>query len=103
MASHHLGHLADRLFQLAGGFVADALGVDAHESEHAQSDLVAVDLGPIAADDALRLQCTHPAPAGRGGQAHALRQLGVGEPRVGLKFLQDRQVELIDAFHNWPF
>jgi hypothetical protein len=80
--------------------VGDALGVHAHESEHAQPDLVAVDLGVIALDEAGFLQRPHAPPAGRGRQAHALRQLGVGEAAVGLQFLQDCEVELVNAFHG---
>ncbi|MNT49945.1 hypothetical protein D3C72_1868300 [compost metagenome] len=100
VAGHHLGHLADRVFELARGFVGDALGVHAHEGEHAQPDLVAVDLGAVALDEAGIFQRPHAAPARRRRQAHALRQLGVREAAIGLQFLQDSEVELVNAFHR---
>jgi hypothetical protein len=31
----------------------------------------------------------------------ALRKLGIGESAVVLQFFQNREIELVDAFHKW--
>ena len=65
--------------------------------------IVAVDLGVIALDVPARLQCPDTAPARRRRKPHPLRQFSIGEARIRLQFFQDRQVELIDAFHKRQF
>ena len=83
VAGHHLGAGADGVFQRARAFAVVALGVQAHEGQHAQADLAAVDLGPVAGDVALLFQPLHAPPGGRGRQADARGELGVGQARVG--------------------
>jgi hypothetical protein len=95
VAGDDLRDLADRVLHLARAFAGVAVGVQPHEGQHAHADLVAVDLGVVALDVARLFQRPHAPPAGRGRQAHALREFGVGQAGIGLQFLQDLHVELV--------
>ncbi len=64
---------------------------------------MAVDVGVVAADEARLLQRPHTAPAGRGRQAHALGQLGIGQACVGLQVAEDGNVEFVQSLHKTPF
>jgi secreted PhoX family phosphatase len=69
VAGHDLRDLADRLLHLARALAGVAVGVQPHEGQHAQADLVAVDLGVVALDVAGLLQRPHAPPARRRRQA----------------------------------
>lgn len=99
VARHHLRNFADRFFQLARHVAGVAVGVQPHKGQHAQANLVAVDLGVVALDETRLFQRLDPAPAGRGRQAHTRGQFSVGEPRVDLQLIQNRQVICIKSFH----
>ena len=74
MAGDDLGQLADRVLQRLGGRGGAALGVHAHEGQHAQADLVAVDFGAVAFDEAGFFQRAH---VERAGSAKGYRVLRV--------------------------
>src|SRR5213595_2566391 len=99
VARDDLGDLADRLLHLTRALAGIAIGIEPHEREHAQADPVAVDLGVVALDVAGLLEGAHAAPARRGRQAHALRQFGIRQARVGLQLGKDLDVEFVERFH----
>jgi hypothetical protein len=57
----------------------------------------------VVAGDVARLSSAHAPPAGRGGQAHALGQLGIGEAPIHLQLIQDGPVEAIKLIHEPQF
>jgi hypothetical protein len=63
---------------------------------------VAVDVGVVAPDEARLLQRAHAPPAGRGRQAHALGQFGIGQARIGLQVRQDGYIEFVQSFQKSP-
>jgi len=99
VAGDHLRQFADGLFQQPGSVSGIALGVKPDKSQHAQPDFVAVDGRAVTGDEAFPLEPTHAAPAGCRAQAHALREFCVGQAPVGLKLVQDGDVELVQSFH----
>ena len=95
VAADDFGNLADGVFERLQYVSAVARRVQAHEGQHAQADLVAVDLGAVAGDEAGFFQRPHAPPAGRGRQADARRQFGVGQARIELQLVQDGDVKLV--------
>ena len=95
VARHHFRNLADGFFHGTGQVAGAAVGVQPHKGQYAQADLVAVDFGAVALDEASLFQRAHPPPAWRGRQAHALGQLGIRQTGVGLQFLQDGEVVFV--------
>jgi hypothetical protein len=96
VAGDHLGDAADRVLELARRAAGVAVGVDAHEGEHPQSDLAAVDLGAVAGDEALRLEPLHAPPGRCRRQADARGQFGVRQACVLLQLAQDGDVEPVE-------
>lgn len=68
IAGNHLTEPGDALGELLGLHLAMAVGLDADEGQHAQADLLAVERGAVAADDAGLLELPYSPPAGRGRQ-----------------------------------
>jgi len=99
VAGDHLRQFADGLFQQPCFVCGIALGVESDKSQHAEPDFVAVDGRAITGDEPFLLQRAHAAPAGCRAQPHTLRELCVGQASVGLKLVQDGNVELIQSFH----
>ncbi|MNW18565.1 hypothetical protein D3C71_2181820 [compost metagenome] len=61
---------------------------------------MAVDLGVVALDETGFLERAHAPPARRGRQAHALRQFGVGQTRIGLELRKDGDIKFVQCVQN---
>ncbi|MDP3823162.1 MAG: hypothetical protein Q8R33_16965 [Burkholderiales bacterium] len=96
VAGDHVGDAPDRFFELARGGSGVAVGVDAHEGEHAQADLAAVDLGPVTGDETLFFEPLDAPPGRRSRQADACGQLGVRQARVALQLVQQGDVVAVE-------
>ena len=100
VAGNHFGDFLDGFFHGAGHAASVAVGVQAHKGEHAQANFAPVEFGPVAQDKADFLQGPHAPPAGRGRQAHALRQLRIGQACFALQLAQDGYVEFVECVHK---
>jgi hypothetical protein len=59
-----------------------------------------VDFGSVARDKARLLQVFDATPTRCRAQADPLRQLGVGEPALGLQLIKDGKVKFVKCFHE---
>ncbi|MCY1365330.1 hypothetical protein D9M69_521700 [compost metagenome] len=77
-----LEHGAAEVLEGVAGLVVQA---DLHEHQQAGLQVLRVQAGVVAEDDALALQAADPLGAGRGGEADALAELGEGDAAVLLE------------------
>ncbi len=70
------------------------------KDSQAETDLLAVDIGAVAADDAGLFEVADAAQAGRWRQVDLLGDLDVGGARILLQAFQDGQIEIIQIWHD---
>ncbi|MDT4828354.1 hypothetical protein FQZ97_617360 [compost metagenome] len=86
VALQHVGQLEHGAAEVLEGVAGLVVQADLHEHQQAGLQVLRVQPGVVAEDDALALQAANALGAGGGGKPHALAQLGEGDPSV---FLQD--------------
>ncbi|MNF87674.1 hypothetical protein D3C84_701460 [compost metagenome] len=86
VAFQHVGQLEHGAAEVFEGIAGLVVQADLHEHQQAGLQVLRVQSGVVAEDDALALQAADPLGAGRGGKPHALAEFGERDAAV---FLQD--------------
>jgi len=102
VAGGDLGQQTDRFLHAQGDVGRVLRGIDAHKGQYTEAELVAVQGCVVAGDVAGLFERTHPAPAGRGRQAHTLGQFGIRQTGVFLQLVEDGPVEFVNLVHLLP-
>ena len=74
-----------------------ALQADLDEGLDAETELLAVEPGDIAADGAAGLELLGAAQAGRGGEADPLGEIDIGDPAFFLEYAEDPEIGGIEG------
>ena len=95
MALQHMRQLEHGAAKLLEGIAGLVVQADLDEHQQVGLEVLRIEAGVVAHDDAFALQTAYALSAGRGRQAHALAQFGEADAPVFLQDAQDVAVDLV--------